>query len=120
MYSLDWPNIFSRTKTNLLQDKEAALNNLKLVLGSCQQELLGDPFFGTELKKYFFMPNNIWLEDITKDTIYEAMRRYVPQIVSSRDNISITRDKSTLYITVTFQYIIDKQLDTVNIELIEE
>lgn len=120
MYSLDWPNIFSRTKTNLLQDKQAALNNLKLVLGSCKQQLLGDPFFGTQLRNYFFMPNSIWVRDLTIDTIYEAIKRYVPQIVTDRKNISIEQSQSVLYITIVFQYIIDKQLDTVNIELIEQ
>lgn len=120
MYSLDWPNIFSRTRTNLLQDKQAALNNLKLVLGSCKQELLGDPYFGTNLKQYFFMQNSVWLKDLVIDTIYETIKRYVPQIVADRKNISITQSKTTLYITVTFQYILDKQLDTINIELIEQ
>jgi len=120
MYSLDFPNIFSRTKTNLVQDKQAALSNLKLVLGSCKHELLGDPFFGTALKQYFFMPNDVWVEDLVIDTIYETIRRYVPQIVASRKNISIEKDETTLYITLKFQYIIDKTLDTVNIELIEQ
>jgi len=78
MYSLDWPEIFSRTKTNLLQDKKAAINNLKLVLGSCKHELLGDPFFGTSLREYFFMPNDVWVKDLVIDTVYEAIRRYVP------------------------------------------
>ena len=120
MYSLDWPNIFSMSKTNLLQDKKAAVNNLKLVLGSCKQELLGDPFFGTELKKYFFMPNSIWVNDLVVDTVYEAIKRYVPQIVAARKNISVEQDQSTLYITITFQYIVDKTLDTINIDLIEQ
>lgn len=96
------------------------MNNLKLVLGSCKNELLGDPYFGTKLKQYFFMPNNVWLNDIIVDTVYETIRRYVPQIISSRDNIKIEQNNSTLYITITFQYIIDKQLDTINIELIEQ
>ena len=120
MYSLDFPNIFSRTKTNLLQDKQAALSNLKLVLGSCKHELLGDPLFGTSLKQYFFMPNDIWVKDLVIDTVYETIRRYVPQIIASRKNISVEQDETTLYITLTFQYIIDKTLDTVNIALIEQ
>lgn len=120
MYSLDFPNIFSRTKTNLLQDKEAALSNLKLVLGSCRQELLGDPYFGTALREFFFMQNDIWVQDQVVDAVYEAIKRYVPQIVASRENISMSKDKTTLYINIVFQYIIDKQLDTVNIALIEQ
>ena len=120
MCSLDWPNIFSRTKTNLLEDKAAALNNLKLVLGSCQQELLGDPYFGTALRQYFFMQNEVWVQDLVIDAVYEAIRRYVPQIIASRKNISVEKSKTTMYTTITFQYIIDKQLDTVNIALIEQ
>ena len=120
MYSISWPNMFQRTSTNLLEDKEAALNNLKLVLGSCKQELFGDPFFGTALKKYFFMQNSVFVSDLVIDTIYEAIRRYVPQIVAARKNIQIEQTASVLYITVTFQYITDKEVDTVNIELIEK
>lgn len=120
MYSFSWPNMVSRTNANLLQDKEAALSNLKLVLGSCKQELFGDPFFGTALKEYFFMPNTIWVYDLVVDTIYETIKRYVPQIVASRKNIAIEQRASILYITIEFQYITDKTLDTVSIELVEQ
>ena len=67
MYSANFPNIFSGQKTNLIKDKNAAINNLKLVLSSNKRTLLGDPFFGTELKKYLFDQNDQIIPDIVID-----------------------------------------------------
>ena len=120
MYSLAWPDMFSGTKVNILQDKEAAVNNLKLVLGSCKNELLGDPAFGTDLKELFFSTTTAWLYDLVVDTIYETIRAYIPQIIVKREDIEISKSLTTLYITIRFRYIIDKELDTINIELIEQ
>ena len=119
MYSLNWPNIFLNSRLSLLEDKQAAVNNLKLLLGSCKQELFGDPAFGTELKELFFAPNSVWIKDLVIDTIYSAIAKYIPQIRTKRNDIQIEQDKSTMYITISFQYIIDKELDTINIELVE-
>lgn len=66
------------------------------------------------------MQNSVWVRDLVIDTIYEAIKRYVPQIVAARKNISVEQSMSTLYITITFQYITDKTLDTINIDLIEQ
>lgn len=119
MYSLNWPNMFLNTRLDLLENKQAAVNNLKLVLGSCQQELFGDPAFGTNLKELFFTPNSAWLKDLVTDTIYTAIAKYIPQIRVQRKDISFYQEKDTMYITISFRYLIDKELDTINIELIE-
>lgn len=111
--------MFLGTRVDLLENKKAAINNLKLLLGSCKQELFGDPDFGTTLKELFFTPNSVWLKDLVIDTIYCAIAKYVPQIRTTRDDIKIEQDNSTMYITISFQYMFDKELDTVNIELIE-
>lgn len=65
------------------------------------------------------MQNSVWLNDLVVDTVYETIKRYVPQIIVERKNIQIEQSKSTLYITITFQYILDKELDTINIELMK-
>ena len=120
MYSLAWPDIFSGANVNLVQDKKAAVSNLKLVLGSCKKELMGDPAFGTNLKELFFSTQTVWLNDLIVDTIYDTIKKYVPQIITNREDITITKDQTTLYITVKFKYIVDKELDTVSIDLIEQ
>ena len=38
------------------------------------------------------MPNSIWVNDLVVDTVYEAIKRYVPQIVAARKNISVEQD----------------------------
>lgn len=65
------------------------------------------------------MQNSVWLNDLVVDTVYETIKRYVPQIIVERKNIQIEQSKSTLYITITFKYILDKELDTINIELMK-
>ena len=63
MYSCDFPDIFSGQKVKLLKDREAIINNLYLVLSSAKRTLLGDPFFVTDLRRYLFEQNNVFIED---------------------------------------------------------
>ena len=89
MYSANFPDIFGGQKTKLLKDKDAAISNLKLVLQSNKRTLLGDPFFGTELKKYLFDQNDQFIPDIVVDQIYSTIITYVPQLVLDRKDIKI-------------------------------
>ena len=66
------------------------------------------------------MQNSVFVNDLVVDTVYETIKRYVPQIVAARKNIKVEQTASTLYITIDFQYITDKTLDTISIELVEQ
>ena len=103
-----------------MKDREAAISNLKLVLSSDKRTLLGDPFFGTELKKYLFEQNDSLIPDIIVDQIYSAIVTYVPQIILERKNIVIKQDKTKVYAEVTYKYISDEETNLLYIMLTEE
>ena len=67
MYSIAFPNMFSTAKTNLVRDVDATMSNMRLLLASWKNSLIGDPYFGTNLKKFIYEQNNIVLRDLIID-----------------------------------------------------
>lgn len=120
MYSLSWPNIFNAGNTLLAEDKEATINNLRLVLGSEKLGLFGDPKFGSNLKRYLFEQNNTWLHDMLRDEVYTIIRIYIPQLVVNRKDIRIITEKSSLYAQIKGRWYNDPKLDMFNIRLTED
>ena len=55
MKSIDFPNMFNSSSTNIVSGKEATSNNIKLLLQSEKGELIGDPYFGVNIKKYLLI-----------------------------------------------------------------
>lgn len=120
MYSFGWPNIFTGSTTNLITDKEAAINNLRLILGSEKLGLFGDPKFGSNLKRYLYEQNSTWLHDIIRDEIYTLVRIYMPQLVVQRKDIKIITDKTNLFAEITCRWYNDPRIDMFNIRLTED
>lgn len=120
MYSFSFPDIFANGRTNLLQDKEAAKSNLKLVIGAEKKTLLGDPYFGTQIKKYMFSQISQPFKDLIAEEIYMAIKQYVPQIFVKRENIEVCSDRARIFVNIKYQYITDKSLDMFTIDLMEE
>ena len=120
MYSLAWPDIFTGSTTKLAKDKQAAINNLRLVLGSEKLGLFGDPKFGSNMKRFLFEQNSTWLHDIVRDEIYTLVRIYMPQLVVNRNNIKITTDGTNMYAEITCRWANDPALDMFSIKLTED
>lgn len=120
MYSFGWPNIFTASTTNLVEDKKAAINNLRLLLGSEKLGLFGDPRFGSNLKRYLFEQNSTWLHDIIRDEIYTLVRLYLPQLIVERKDIKIITEKSNLYAEIKCKWFNDAKLDMFSIKLTED
>lgn len=120
MYSLNWPNMFTASNTLLLQDRDAAINNLKLVLGSEKLGLFGDPRFGSNLKRFMFEENSTWLHDMVRDELYTTIRIYIPQIVVKRNDIKIKSNKHKMYAEVACRWFNDSKLDMFSIDLTED
>ena len=92
MKSIGYPNIFNTVSSaNIIEDKEATLSNLKLLLTSEKGTLFGDPYFGVRLKQYLFEQNNKVLKDIIIDEIYAQIRTFMPQIYVERKDIDIVQ-----------------------------
>lgn len=96
MKSIDFPNMFNSSSTSVISGKEATTSNLKLLLQSEKGELLGDPYFGVNVKKYLYEQNNQILRDIVIDDIYTALNLFMPQLIVKRSDITLISNKTTL------------------------
>lgn len=118
MNSIAFPDIFNNTTTKVISNHEATVSNLKLLLLSDKLSLFGDPYYGTNLKKLLFEPNNYVLQDLVIDDIYTAILQFMPQIRIERSDISVVSTGSELYATIRALNLLDYTTDLYNINLI--
>lgn len=122
MYSIAFPNMFTTARTKLFNDHEATLSNLKLLLASERASLLGDPYFGTLLKRIIFSQNDQILKDIIIDEIYTTIITFMPQIRLSRSDIVVSSNGLDVYATIYGVNLIDYKTDmfTINLTNVDE
>lgn len=120
LYSIDFPNMFSSSSTNLVKDHEATMNNIKTILLSSKYSLLGDPDFGSLLKRRLFEQNDIVLKDLVIDDIYSTILTFIPQVAIKREDIDIESDGIDLIATIKALNLIDSQPDLFKINLTTE
>ena len=122
MYSLSFPEMFARdgTRTMLLENHNATFSNLRLVLLSTKNSLLGDPDFGSLLKSKLFEQNTPILQDLVIDDIYTTILTFMPQLSLKRSDIKVTSDDVDLFATIQCTNLIDYELDTYTINLTTE
>lgn len=118
MQSISFPKMFTNTTTRLLSDHEATVSNLRLLLMSEKNSLFGDPYFGTNIRKLIFEPNNVVLQDIVIDEIYTAILQFMPQVLVKRTDITIVQQGSDLFVTIRALNLLDYTTDLYNINLI--
>ena len=101
MRSIAFPTIFNRTTVNLVEDYDATLQNLKMLLWWEKNELFGDPDYGTGFKRYLYDQNDVVLQDILIDDIYSTIKLFMPQIELTRNDVKLKRtDKGELTVTI--------------------
>lgn len=100
MYSIAFPNMLSSAQTNLIEDHDATMSNLRLMLASWKTSLFGDPYFGTNIKRFIHEQNNIILRDIIIDDIFVSIQEFMPQVFVKREDIVLTLKKNTIYCTL--------------------
>ena len=119
MYSIAFPDMFTSSRTKLVSDHEATASNLRLVLASHKTGLFGDPYFGSNLKRFLFNQNSAILEDIVIDDIYSTIQTFMPQVRVSRDDITLHTTGIDLYATIKALNLIDYTVDTYSVQLME-
>jgi len=120
MKSIQFPEMFTRTVTNTVNDYDATLQNLKMLLWSEKGELFGDPYFGTGIKKYLYDQNDVVLIDILIDDIYTAITLFMPQIRVDRKDIQLFRsNKGQVTAKIKALNKADFSTDMYNIVLLE-
>lgn len=100
MYSIAFPEMFTTSRTKIYEDRDATMSNLKLLLLSFKGNLLGDPYYGTNLHKIIYSNNHQILKDLVIDDIYTAIAEFMPQLRVSRNDIRIWGDKTHLYASI--------------------
>jgi phage baseplate assembly protein W len=117
MYSIAFPEMFSGSKTKLIQDNEATLSNMRLLLASWKKSLMGDPYFGTRLKTFIYEQNNIVLHDLIIDEIYVSLKQFIPQVELRRKDIKISSNGTSVYATINCINKLDNETNLYEIEL---
>ena len=120
MRSIAFPDIFSQTYVNMVEDYDASLQNLLLLLKSNKGELFGDPYYGTNLKRYLYDQNDVILRDLVADDLYTAIKLFMPQITVDRSDITIKSDtKGTITANIRAINKLDFSVDSYNIVLLQ-
>ena len=119
MYSISFPEMFATdgTRTLVNKDHEATLSNLILSLLSTKGSLLGDPEFGSNLRRRLFEQDTPILQDLIIDDIYTTITTFLPQIVVKRSDIQVSSDGVDVFATIKCTNLIDYELDTYTINL---
>ena len=117
--SIAFPKMINHNRVQTVEDYDATLQNIKLVLGSEKGEFKFDPYFGIRLKRYMFEQNNFVLQDLLLDEIYEQLVTFVPQIIVRRNDITFQKERAKLYITIKCTNRLDFTPNTYNLVLYE-
>ncbi len=135
MFSFGFPRMFNNTQANLVEDKDAIRSNMILLLSSEQSTLFGDPYYGSQLKKYIFEQRNSIIVDLLIDELYTTIATFMPQVYLTRKDITIysvdeapdwggNHDykkyaKTALFAEIKYHYTIDNTSDLFTIKLTE-
>ena len=106
MYSIRFPEMLLSQKAVLVQDHDATFQNLKYLLLSDKMSMMGDPYYGTNLKRLLYSQSKI-LKDILLDDIYTAVARFMPQIRMSRNDMDIYVEDQNVYVQFSCTNIVD-------------
>lgn len=117
MYSINFPKMISNVNTLIIEDHAATASNLKLLLASDKYSLLGDPYYGTNLKRLMFEQNNQILRDLIIDDIYTAILTFMPQIKVDRKDITVTSDRASVFANIKAINLLDFTTNLYNINL---
>lgn len=117
--SIKFPDMFSYASTNIVEDYDATLQNLKLLLYTTARELFGDPYYGNNLKKKLFDQNYKQLQDILIDDIYSSIQLFLPQVVVTRKDITLEFQNENVFINIRAKNKLDYQTNLYQINMIE-
>lgn len=117
MYSFDFPSMLNSNTAKLVKNKDAVRSNVLLLLQSEKKTLLGDPFFGSRLKRMLFEQSNSLIADLVIDEIYTTLTTFIPQIYLTRKDIELLSDRTDIYVTIKYTYLLDNTQDLYTISL---
>ena len=120
MNCIAFPRIFKGNSTVVLEDTDATMVCMHLLLSSEVKDLFGDPGFGIRIKKYTFNQNNYILKDILIDELYTQITTFCPQVYLERKNIDIIQEGNKLFAIISCKNQKDFQTNTYKLVLLED
>lgn len=114
MTTYKFPQLTSRLSgKNILSNSYMSINEcLGILLRTAPGELLGDPDYGCNLITHLFRYNGLFLPELLKDDILEAVAKYEPRISMNASNVSIWQDGTTVRISLTYTSLITNTLES--------
>lgn len=120
MISIAFPEMFDGPRVKLVEGHDATISNMRLLLASWKNSLLGDPYFGTKLKTFIYEQNNIILKDLIVDDIFTSLQEFIPQVYLERKDIEVKSKGTSVYATITCTDRIDKSTNMYEIKLLTQ
>ena len=97
----------SQTGKLLISDGEQSINDcLSMLISTCRGELLGDPNFGTDIKKYLMNYKGEPLFQLVKDDIIIAIKNYEKRVVVELSDIKLSQVRdypNLIYIDIFYR-----------------
>lgn len=102
--TISHPKCFDKNSgnTSISNDRISIEQCLRLLLTTSRGELLGDPYFGTNLMTFVNEPNDLVLRDEIIDDFVYSIKRYEKRISVSERDISIEIDRESVYININY------------------
>lgn len=96
-YFVDINNIFYTDATLVTENSYQAINNsIHNIIFTNKGEKVGDPEFGTNIKKLLFSQMDVITEHLMRSELIDTIERYEPRVII--DDVSVTADyDSNLY-----------------------
>jgi len=105
---------FNKTKTTLEQTK----SNIKNLLLTVRGERIGNPTFGSDLKRILFEPDAGDLGDKIEETIRASMGEWLPFVrIKSIKTTSSERNPNLLNVKLQFTINVDQNVETIDLDL---
>ena len=103
---------FYRTKTSL----EQAKSNIKNLLLTVRGERLGNPTFGSDLRRILFEPNTDDIDSAIEESIRSSMSEWLPSVNVS--NIEITKPEANPHlVNVRLLFTVDVSAEEAEVKL---
>lgn len=112
-YFVDINNTFYTDATLITSNSYEAINNsIHNIIFTTKGEKVGDPEFGTNIKKLLFSQMDVITEHLMRSDIIDTLERYEPRIIV--DNVSVKADYDSNLYTIQILYRIIKTPDVQN------
>lgn len=109
-YNILFPTIDDRTVNSFYKmnntTKNAIISNLYFLLLTRKGERYYNPDFGTDLFRYLFEPNDSISEGEIKKSLYDDVKKYIPQVDITDFSFTTTDDnknENTMNIFINFR-----------------